>query len=264
MSSITTTEKGKVNLNSIESQMGFAQKLLETRVISDTFKNPQQVVIAIQFCISLNIDPMTGLKMMYVVHGKPALFGDGPLSLIQSAGKLEWIKEFWIDDEGNEICFKNKNLKAVPYAAICQLKRIGDENIQEDYFTLGDMQLAQIKSPTWLKYQRTMMRYRARTQALKSKFADVLNGMDIAEYVSQDLPKENIIVEQPVEVIASETTKEKIEKLILETNSDEKEVFDYLKVENLDNLSEEIAKKAINALNQKLTQINSKREVDNV
>lgn len=199
-SAILAGQNGKLQLDSIESQMAMAQKLLQNRLISETFKNPQQVVIGIQLCKSLNIDPIMGLKQMYVLHGKPAIFGDLPLSICQASGLLESIKEYWVDNDGQEICVKNKNLKAVPYAAICQLKRKGDSELQEDYFTLDDMKLAQMKSPTWNRYQRTMMRYRARTQALKSKFADVLNGIEIAEYVSQDLPKEGVLVDSaPIE-----------------------------------------------------------------
>lgn len=252
--SLQTNTKGEFQLDSIESQMSFSQKLIDTRVISDTFKTAQQVVIAIQFCKALNLNPMTGLKMMYVVHGKPALFGDGPLSLIQSAGKLEWIKEFWIDEAGDEICFKNKNLKSTPFAAICQLKRVNDENIQEDYFTVEDMQLAQIKSPTWVKYQRTMMRYRARTQALKSKFADVLNGIDIAEYVSNDLPKEEIRVDEPAIEMASDEDVQTINELIIETSSDREKVLSFLKTDNLENITIETAKKAISLLSLKKEQ----------
>jgi hypothetical protein len=194
---LTTNKEGKFELDTIESQLVLADKLIRNRLISDTFKNPQQVVIAIQNCKSLGIDPMVGLKMMYVVHGKPAIFGDLPLSLIQSTGQLEEIEEFWVDDDGNKISVENKNLKAIPYAAICRIKRKGDPIVQEDYFTLDDMKLAQIKSPTWNRYQRTMMRYRARTQAIKSKFADILNGIEIAEYSSNDLPREGVRIDSP-------------------------------------------------------------------
>ena len=248
---ITTKENGKFNLVSLESQLSFADSLIRQRVISETFKTPQQVVIAIQFCLSLNIDPMTGLKMMYVVHGKPALYGDGPLSLIQSSGKLDWIKEFWVDDDGNEICVKNKNLKSEPYAAVCQIKRVGDDNVQEDFFTQSDMNLAQLKNNVWNKYQRTMMRYRARTQALKSKFADLLNGIEIAEYVTQDLPKENMVIENKSPEKISESQIEEINDLIKETNTDPKAFLSYMELESFDLFNAEDAKKAINALNQK-------------
>jgi len=263
MSALTTNTKGSFDLSTLDSQLKFADNLLRQKVISDTFRTAQQVVIAIQFCISLNVDPMTGLKNMYVVHGKPALFGDGPLSIIQSSGKLESINEFWVDGNGEKICVANKNLKAKPYAAVCQIKRTQDDQIQEDYFTIDDMAQAQLKGSTWGKYTRTMMRYRARTQAIKSKFADVLNGMDIVEYISNDLPKEDIRIDEPkIESISSEQV-ESINELIALTETNPEQFLKFMKIESFDLFTFKDAERALIALNQKKDVMTSK-EVENV
>ena len=186
-------QNGEFKLDSFQDQLNFANLLIQKRLVSETFKEPAQLVIAIQACKSLGLNPITGLKMFYVVGGKPALYGDGPLSLIQSSGKLDSLEEFFIDDKGEKICLENKNLNAEVFGAVCRMKRKGDPTTQEDFFTEVDRKNAMLNSPVWSKYKRNMMRYRVRAMCAKSKFADVLNGLEIAEYTYSDLPSEGEI-----------------------------------------------------------------------
>lgn len=185
---LSTNSNGELSLESINDQMAYAQKLINEKMISSTFKTAQQVVIGIQYAISLKMDALPALRNMYVIKGRPCLWGDGPLSLAQRTGKIEGFEEFYVNKDLKKICYENKNLKDEVYASVCRIKRKGDECWQEDFFTLDDMKKAGLaedkwgKKETYKKYQRIMIRYKARTLSLKSKFADLLNGMDVAEY----------------------------------------------------------------------------------
>lgn len=187
------SESGSLQLSTIEEQSRFAKMLIDKRLISETFKDPSQVILAIQTCKALNLSPIIGLKMMYVVGGKAALYGDGPLSLIQSSGQLESIEEFYFNEKFEKICFDNKNLKDEVYGACCRMKRKGDPVIYETTFTKEDRKKAMLNSPVWGKYERDMMKYRARGANSKAKFPDILNGLEIAEYTYQDMPQAGMI-----------------------------------------------------------------------
>src|SRR5690606_31078510 len=89
------------------------------------------------------------------------------------------------------------------------------------------------------------------TQALKSKFADILNGIEITEYVSSDLPKENIRIETPqVEQISDEQIG-KINELMTETDTQPEQFLKFMKIDSFDLFNSDDAKRAISALNQK-------------
>lgn len=192
---LTTLETGSFDLTNLSSQLTFAQSLLSNGVVSDTFKTPQQIVIGIQYAISMKLEVIPALRQMFVLNGVPNLFGDGPLMMVQKTGKLESIKEYFVDNEFNEICVKNKNLNKEVYAAVCRVKRVGDNQIQEDFFSVDNMNEAGTnltnrgEKLTWRKYRRIMMRYRARTMALKSKFADLMNGIEVSEYMHNYTPE---------------------------------------------------------------------------
>lgn len=186
---------GKFELNTLKDQLGYAQNLIREGMVSSTFKTPQQLVIGIQLAKSLSIDPAVALGMMYVIKGKPSLFGDGPLSLIKRSPLYGGAREFYVDKDINEICFKNKNLNAEVYAAVIQIKRTGFDEIQEDFFTVDDMNKAGVhlnkygEKDTWKKYLRIMLRYRARSLAIKSLFPDLLNGINISEHMDNFTPE---------------------------------------------------------------------------
>lgn len=191
------TERGEVALVTLEDQLAFAQRLISEGMISETFKTPQQVVVGMQYAKALRMNEMIALKMMYVVNGRPCLYSEGPLALCQREGLVSKIEEFFLDEQFNRISADNKNLNAKVYAAVTRVWRQGDDTMQEDFFTLDDLKVARLdqsrngKKEVWAKWERIMMRYKARTMALRSKFADLIAGIPVAEYdhhFSPDLP----------------------------------------------------------------------------
>lgn len=189
---LKTDDMGLMKIASLKEQMAYAQTLMAAGVISTTFKTPQQVVIAIQYALAIDIPIIPALKMMYVVNGQPCLYGDGPLMMCQKTGLVEGFREFFLNIKGDEICFKSKNLKDEVWGCVTRIKRKGDSEWQEDYFTKDDLKRAKIdqrpaskgggKKVVWALWERNMMRYKPRSMALKSKFADRLHGVGIAEY----------------------------------------------------------------------------------
>lgn len=208
---LKVNDRGALALASIEDQLLFAQRILSERLISDTFKTPQQVVIAFQYAKAMQINELLALKMMYVVNGRPCLYGEGPLSLVQRTGLVTSLREFFLDENGEEISVKNKNLKSPVFASVTQIRRRGDDEVQEDFFTLEDLAQAKLdigkygKKEVWEKWQRIMMRYKARSMALKSKFADLIAGIPIAEY------DENFSPEMPQVTVPKNALVEEIE-----------------------------------------------------
>lgn len=144
---------------------------------------PEMVFTAMAMARELRLPPVISLKSIAVIKGTPCLFGDLPLGVVMGSGKLQSIHEFVFDKEMKEISFANKNLAAEVYGAICRVKRVGDPNQHETFFTMDEAKAAALLgNPTWKNYPKHMLKYRARSQALKDKFPDALNGISIGEY----------------------------------------------------------------------------------
>lgn len=190
---LTTDDQGALDLISLDSKIIFAKRLMVEKMVSTTFKTPQQIIIGMEYANALAMPVVPALKMMYIIQGKPCIYGDGPLILVQRSKLFESIIEYEVDKDFLKICVENKNIGKPVFASVCEVKRKGDPETQVDYFSINDMNKAGLNSVVWNKYQRIMLRYKARSMALKSKFADLLNGIDIAEHHYESLPTKGIV-----------------------------------------------------------------------
>ncbi|NTA27448.1 hypothetical protein [Allorhizobium ampelinum] len=146
---------------------GMAPKGLDT---------PEKAMVAIMHGLEVGLTPMAALQSIAVVNGRPTIWGDGALGLVQGSGKLESHKE-WYEGEG-----ENKK-------AICTVKRKGDPEVKRGEFSVGNAKKAGLwgKAGPWTQYADRMLMMRARGFALRDGFSDVLRGLGIAEEV-QDTP----------------------------------------------------------------------------
>ena len=159
--SMATTESGSFALQSLADQMRFAERLISEKMISETFQTAQQVIIGLQYAKALKINELVALRMMYVLKGRPCLYGEGPLSLCQRSGLVSMFEEFFVDKESKKICFANGNIHLPVYASVTRISRKGDSEIQEDFFSLDDLATAGInfnnfgkKKDVWNKFER--------------------------------------------------------------------------------------------------------------
>lgn len=176
-------QDGVLTPRNIEEAFRLAQAFVKSGMLPSRYDKPEMVFAAMQYAQELGLRPLTALRQIAVVKGTPCIFGDLPLSLCQAKGLVEWIREWWFDKDGKKICSENGNLTTTAFGAVTQAKRKGDPEVIECSFTLEEAEKAGLtKNPTWASYPKRMLRYRARSQALKDKFPDALNGIAIAEY----------------------------------------------------------------------------------
>lgn len=150
------------------------------------FKSPEQVMVAMNMAMELGLQPTLALRQMYVLNGTPHLYGDLPLAAVMKSGLLKTIKEAVYDKDNKEICSANGNMDEEPKYAVCVVERTNPNVQVERSFTISEADKAGLtkreKNVTWKIYTKDMLRYRARSRALKDLFGDVLNGVSIAEF----------------------------------------------------------------------------------
>lgn len=146
----------------------------------------EKAMVAIMHGMEVGMTPMAALQSIAVVNGRPTIWGDGALGLVQGSGLMESHKE-WFEGSGDT------------RKAFCTVKRKGDPEIKIGEFSVADAKKAGLwgKAGPWSQYSDRMLKMRARGFALRDGFSDVLRGLGIAEEV-QDTPMRDVTPQPPV------------------------------------------------------------------
>jgi len=151
----------------------FSKMVANSAFVPKEFRGkPAEILAAIQFGFELGVGPMQAMQNIAVINGRPSVYGDLALALVQASGLMEYIEEH---DDGN--------------VATCKVKRRGEPNPHITSFSNADARLAGLSGKTgpWTQYPARMRMFRARGFALRDKFADVLKGL-ITREEAEDYP----------------------------------------------------------------------------
>lgn len=134
---------------------------------------------------SLGLNWVYSLTNITVINGRPVVWGDAMMALCQRSTCMEYCHE----------TFNEQTMTAV-----CEVKRVGRLS-QTRQFSKADAERAGLwnRGP-WRSYPQRMLQMRARGFALRDVFADVLQGIGMAEEVQDyevDQPSVDHITEQP-------------------------------------------------------------------
>jgi|11_taG_2_1085331.scaffolds.fasta_scaffold25841_3 hypothetical protein len=148
---------------------------------------PANVLVAINWGLEVGISPLSALKYISLVNGRPAIWGDGLLAICQNHPQYLGIEET-SEGEGQD------------YKATCVVKREnknGDINETIQIYSYAKAQRAGLLTrQTWKQYPERMMQLRARGFALRDAFADAVAGIITAEE-AQDMPPMKTVPVQP-------------------------------------------------------------------
>lgn len=158
----------------LEQAIELAKIMADSDLVpSDMKKKPGNVLVAIQMGAEIGLKPMQAIQNIAVINGRPTVWGDAALGVVQASGLLENIKEL---DEAEAL--------KLGYGRI-ELKRKGNKDPIVATFTKEDAEKAGLwkKTGPWSNYPGRMLKLRARAFGLRNGFADVLKGLAIREEV---------------------------------------------------------------------------------
>jgi hypothetical protein len=165
--------------NSFESCFRMAQVIHAAKMAPASLDSVEKITIAIMHGLEVGLTPMAAIQSIAVINGQPTIFGDGMLALVRASGLLEEIiEDVEVDDEGQ------------PTIATCRIKRRGESQWAVSSFTRVEAIRAGLwgKRGPWEGYKARMLKMRARSWALRDKFADILKGLHSAEEVMDITP----------------------------------------------------------------------------
>jgi hypothetical protein len=159
--------------------MQFSEMLASSSMVPKAYQGkPNDVLVCVQWGYEMGLAPMQALQNIAVINGKPSVYGDAMMALVQASPVCEDIEEY-IENEGTP-----------NPVAVCMAKRKGRKPVVAK-FSVEDAKRAGLwgKGGPWTAYPKRMLQMRARGFALRDAFPDVLKGMITAEE-AQDYPDE--------------------------------------------------------------------------
>ncbi|WP_218814199.1 putative quorum-sensing-regulated virulence factor [Rickettsiella endosymbiont of Dermanyssus gallinae] len=201
----------------MDQVMKLADRFSKSNCVPKEYQNnPANTFIAILMGLEVGLKPAQAVQGIAVINGRPCIWGDTLIGLVQASGQLEYIKETIEGDiKTNAI-------------ATCIIKRKGMPNEIIRTFSVQDAERAGLlkKSGTWQLYPQRMLQVRPRSWGLRDTFADILRGLYIREEV-EDYPVEKDITpinksQILVEKLQQQLNKE-VQPTILENSTIEQE-----------------------------------------
>jgi hypothetical protein len=167
----TQTQPRGLALQSFDDAHRFAKMVAGSEFAPKDFRGkPESCLLAIQHGSEVGLSPMQSLQSIAVINGRPTIWGDAALALVQSSPVCEYVREY-IKGEGDGM------------TAVCEVKRRGYPDPNVVRFSVADAKKASLwgKSGPWTQYPQRMLALRARGFALRNTFADALRGLITAE-----------------------------------------------------------------------------------
>ncbi len=146
---------------------GLAPRSLETA---------EKMMVAACHGRELGLSFMQSLQNIAVINGKPGIFGDAAMALVQSSDCCEYVEES-MDGTGDKM------------KAVCVSKRKGRAKEVRTEFSVDDAKKAGLwgKAGPWTNYPKRMLQFRARGFNFRDNFADKISGLRTVEEL-RDFP----------------------------------------------------------------------------
>lgn len=168
---LTTTNRQGFAPATLGEAMEFSKMLADSSMVPKAYQGkPQDIMVCVQWGYELGLAPMQALQNIAVINGKPSVYGDAMMALVQASQVCEGIEEY-VEGEGTP-----------NPVAVCIAKRKGRTPVVAK-FSVEDAKRAGLwgKQGPWQAYPKRMLQMRARGFALRDAFPDVLKGLISAE-----------------------------------------------------------------------------------
>ncbi len=156
---------------SITEAESLAVTLSKSQLVPEAFRNrPADTFMAIAYGLEIGIPPVSALRAVAVIKGKPTLYADAMVGLVLASGKAKYFT-----------CVESDGIKAT-YETL----RVGAPGPVRKTFTLEDAKQAKLTgNDTYSKYPRQMLEARAKAALARDCYPDLLHGIYSAEEASE-------------------------------------------------------------------------------
>ena len=172
---------------SLKEALQLASLLSKSKLIPKGFENPEACLVGILYGMEVGLSPIAALQRMAIIEGRPTIWGDAALALVEASGLLIRIEERIEirgpqSDQSSHEHHQSTNRQDTR-TAICSVLRSGRSEPITRSFSIEDAKRAGLwqKPGPWTDYPDRMLMMRARAFALRDAFPDVLMGLYLRE-----------------------------------------------------------------------------------
>lgn len=180
-------ERGYIIPKDIDQAFRFAQAVVTARLAPDSYNNdPSKVMLGAMAAMEAGLPPLYGLRQIAIINGRPTIWGDAAMALIQASGQLA---DRIVTELGGGIDTDTVPRNEWPdsFGYMVQLFRRGQSSPYIGRFTIADAKRAKLwddhRRQPWQNHPKRMLLVRAQTIAQRDGFADCLAGLAIREEV---------------------------------------------------------------------------------
>ena len=193
---LTTTNQRGFAPATLTEAVTFSEMLSNSNMVPKAYQGkPQDILVCVQWGMEMGLAPMQALQNIAVINGKPSVYGDAMMALVQASPVCEDVEEYF-ENEGTP-----------NPVAVCVAKRKGRKPVTAK-FSVEDAKRAGLwaKQGPWSAYPKRMMQMRARGFALRDAFPDVLKGLisaeEAADYPDEAKPRPTAKPANPLDLVA--------------------------------------------------------------
>jgi hypothetical protein len=188
---LTLSENGEVEAQNIAQLSTAVAAYRKAGLIPKHLDTNAMAIGAIMFCKQIGVPPLIGIGQVACIHGKFSAYGSLFTALAQKDPDFGFDEIFYLDENQEVICAKNKNLNNPSWACIVRTQKKGSPFINEFSFTMNEAKEAGIIRNVWKTYPRSMLFWKAMARAYRATYPAALNGIMMAEDLKTDWePKE--------------------------------------------------------------------------
>jgi len=180
-----------LQITNMDELWRFATAVAKSGLAPKGIEHPEAIFVALEMGLEVGLPPMAALQNIAVINGRPSIWGDAQLAVVRGTGDLEEFAE-WYEAKGTKLP-RNPATFSDDTSAVCRVKRRGFEAVEVG-FSVAEAKTANLwgKSGPWSQYPARMLRFRARSFALRDTFGDALKGLRAAEEVQDDPQELNV------------------------------------------------------------------------
>lgn len=189
---LVANARGYIAPTTVEEAARMAQAVIIGGLAPSSYKNdPGMIMLGIMSALEAGLPPLYGLRQIAIINGRPTIWGDGAVALVQAKNLIASMETEWIGTKPTD-----KDLSKWPddYGCRVTIKRRNQEGAYVGEFTVGKAKMAKLwlnaKKVPWLEHPERMLFNRARAFPLRDGFADALGGIAIREEIEDMIDAE--------------------------------------------------------------------------
>jgi len=155
----------------------YAERIQYTALVPDWLRgHPDTITAVIMYGREVGLPPMTALRTLYIVSGRPAMYAETMRALVLARGHTIEYGE------------------ATAHRCVVRGRRRGETTWHEVVWTSADARQAGLeRNKVWGQYPRAMLKNRATAELCRDLFADVIGGFDVVDAPTEPAPRGRVV-----------------------------------------------------------------------